>query len=159
MRNLFSGLFMLMLVTAISCNQSAPKVAQESAPATTDQITKPVAVVANKPIAGEADKTFSLSVPFESVALKQGEAKALLIGINRGENFREEVAVKVTGLPPGVTLEVANPVITSGSTGVTLKLKATGDAALGDFTAKVTGHAASSGADFSKDIKITVAQK
>jgi hypothetical protein len=56
-------------------------------------------------------------------------------------------------------VETSDPVIKHGSTGVTLLLKAAGDAALGDFTVKVTGHTASSGADFTQEFKITVAQK
>ena len=47
---------------------------------------------------------------------------------------------------------------TPGSVGVDLTLKAAGDAALGDFTAKITGQTASSGDDFSKEIKFTVSQ-
>ena len=124
-----------------------------------EQSAKPVERVAEKPIPGEADRTFSLTVPFEAVTLTQGGEQPVLIGINRGENFGEQVAIEVSGLPAGVTLETADPVITPGSTDVTLTLKAAGDAALGDFTAKVTGHTASSGADFSQEFKITVTQK
>lgn len=83
----------------------------------------------------------------------------MLIGIDRGENFREQVAIKLSGLPEGVTLETNDAVIEHGATDATLMLKAAGDAALGDFTVKVTGHTASSGADFTNDFKMTVAQK
>ncbi len=95
-------------------------------------------------------------MPFESVTLAQGDEKSLLIGINRGENFREDVAIEVSELPQGVTLDTVDPVIETGETDATLMLKAAPDAALGDFTFKVTGHTASSGADFSKEIKLTV---
>jgi hypothetical protein len=83
----------------------------------------------------------------------------MLIGINRGENFREEVEIEVSELPQGVTLETAKPVIQQGDMDATLMLRAAPDAALGDFTFKVTGHTTSSGADFSKEVKLTVAQK
>lgn len=83
----------------------------------------------------------------------------MLIGINRGEDFREEVAIEVSGLPQGVTLETGTPVIKQGDTDAALMLKAAPDAALGDFTIKVKGQTASSGADFSKEVKLTVAQK
>ena len=106
--------------------------------------------------AGEADRTFSLSVPFESVALTRGAEKSMLIGINRGENFREDVTIKVSNLPQGVTLETVDPVIESSETDATLMLKAAADAALGDFTFEVKGHTASSRADFSKEVKVTV---
>lgn len=158
MNKLFVGLFGLTLMAALGCNQGTVDDAPASVQTTSDQPAEPVAIVANKPIAGEADNTFSLSMPFESVTITQGEEKAVRIGINRGENFREEVEIKLSSLPAGVTVEAAEPVITRGSTGVTLMLKAASDAALGDFTAEVKGHTASSGADFSKEIKLTVAK-
>jgi len=159
MKNLFIGLCVLALVAATSCNRSAPEKQEAAAPAARQSPEKAVQTVAKKPIAGEAEHTFSLSVPFESVTLTQGERESVRIGINRGQNFGEEVTIKVTGLPAGVTVETANPVIKYGSTDVTLTLKAASDAALGDFTANVTGYTASSSDDFSKEIKITVAQK
>ncbi len=153
MKTLTLGLMALLLATATSCGRSSPEVEVTAKPAA------PVETTAMKPIAGEADRTFSLSVPFESVSLTQGGEAAVRIGINRGQNFAEEVALKLSGLPMGVTLDTKDPVITQGSTGVALLLKADADAALGDFTVKVTGHTASSAADFSEEIKINVAQK
>ncbi len=108
--------------------------------------------------AGEAERTFSLSVPFESVALTQGEDVSVRIGINRGTNFGEEVEIEVTGLPKGVSVESDEPTIEQGSTGLDLTFKATGDAALGDFTAKVTGRTESSTSDFTEEIKLIVSQ-
>jgi uncharacterized membrane protein len=149
------------MFAAFGCNKSTP--AGSKAKGSTEKPTQPLTTVnkpiVEKPIAGEADKTFSLSVPFESVGLKQGEEKSVLIGINRGENFREEVAIEVSDLPTGVSLATTDPSISHGSTDATLKFKAAGDAALGDFTVKVTGHTASSGADFTKEFKMTVAKK
>jgi uncharacterized membrane protein len=161
MKTLLVGLIMLAPFAAVGCSKSAPESpkATATAPAAREQQTNPEATVAMKPIIGEAENTFSLSVPFESVVLAQGEEKAVRIGINRGENFREQVAIKMAELPMGVTLETADPVIKQGSTEVTLMLKAASDAALGDFTFTVTGHTASSGADFSKEIKLTVSKR
>jgi uncharacterized membrane protein len=160
MKTLLVGLLMLAPFAAVGCGESAQKSpnATANAPAAPEQQSNPVTTVEKVPILGEADNTFSLSVPFESVALAQGEEKTVLIGINKGENFREQVAIKVTELPMGVTLETTDPVIKQGSTEVTLMLKAASDAALGDFTFKLTGHTASSGADFSKEIKLTVSK-
>lgn len=159
MKTLGIGLLLLALAVAVGCTKSSQESEQSNKPQESEQSNKPVKVVAKKPIAGEADKTFSLSVPFESVTLTQGEEKSMLIGINRGENFREEVEIKVSGLPQGVTLETAKPVIKQGDTDAALTLKAAPDAALGDFTIKVTGLTASSGADFSKEVNLTVAEK
>jgi len=157
MRTLSVGL-LLTLVAAVGCNWSNPYGPQETAQTTGEPQVEPVATIVQKPIVGELENTFSLSVPFESVALAQGEEKTVLIGINRGENFREQVAIKLSELPTGVTVETADPVIKQGSTDASLMLKAASDAALGDFTFKVTGHTASSGADFSKEIKLTVSK-
>jgi len=171
MKTLAIGVCAFVMFAAFGCNKSTPDSSQANAlakkssqPVTT--VKKPVVEkptvekpLAEEPIAGEADRTFSLSVPFESVALTQGEENSVLIGINRGENFREEVAIEVSGLPEGVTLETKAPSIEHGSTDATLKFKASSDAALGDFTAKLTGRTASSGADFTKNFKMTVAKK
>lgn len=159
MKTLFAGLFVLTLTLAVGCTESSSDGPQAGTPPNPVQPNEPDKVVANQPIAGEADKTFSLSVPFESVTLTQGEQKSMLIGINRGDNFREEVALKVSGLPQGVTLETAKPVIKQGDTDAALMLKAAPDSALGDFTIEVTGQTASSGDDFTEKVEITVAQK
>lgn len=157
MKTLTIGLFVLVLVVTVGCGGRSGEGPESAGPATGPQSAKPASTVETKPVPGEAEHTFSLSVPFESVALTQGEEESVRIGILRGENFSEEVAIDVSGLPAGVT--VTDAVITPGSTGVTLTFKAASDAALGDFTAKVTGHTASSGDDFSKEIEVTVAQK
>ncbi len=60
--------------------------------------------------------------------------------------------------PQGVTLDSANPVIKHGDTEAKVTLKARDDAALGDFTIKVTGHP-SKGADATNHLRITVAKK
>ena len=57
-----------------------------------------------------------------------------------------------------MTIDSANPVIKHGDTEAKLTFKAADDAALGDFTVKVTGHP-TKGADASNEIKITVAKK
>ncbi len=109
--------------------------------------------------AGEAEHTFSLSVPFEKVVLTQGEEQVVRIGINRGENFGEVVEVNVTGLPKGVTMASDELKILQSSTGVELTLMAASDAALGDFTVKVIGQTTSSTKDYTKELEITVSPK
>ncbi len=161
MKMLTTGICVLVIATAFGCSDTSPT-GRESASSTEDGSLPTMTVkkpVVEKPIAGEADKTFSLSVPFESVALTQGAEKTVLIGINRGEDFREEVAIDVSSLPAGVTLAAAIPSIKHGSMDATLKFKAASDAALGDFTVMVIGHTVSSSADFSKELKMTVAEK
>ena len=167
MKTLSVTLIVVMLLGAVGCTRSTSEGPEATTPGTRHTTARPVVVEteteaeteAKEPIAGEADSTFSLTVPFEAVTLTQGEEEPILIGINRGLNFAEQVAIKVSGLPAGVTFEADDPVIEPGSTDVTLVLKAADDAALGDFTAKLTGETASSGADFSKEFKITIAEK
>ena len=57
-----------------------------------------------------------------------------------------------------MTIDSVNPVIKHGDTEAKLTFKAAADAALGDFTVKVTGHP-TKGAHASNDFKISVAKK
>ncbi len=155
MKTLFFGSCVLVAVGLAGCGESSTEGPQAATPASS---SKPEKVVVMKPtIPGEAEHTFSLSVPFEAIALTQGDDQEVRIGINRGENFGEEVAIEVSGLPAGVTVEPAESVIPHGSTGVSLTLKASQDAALGSFSAEVKGHTKSSSADFTQVLEITIA--
>lgn len=172
MKTLSLSLLVVTLIASFGCGSDSKEPVQATGPNATPQTTtsnnrvtsaKPElkeakdAEKTEKAEPGEADNTFSLTVPFEAVTLTQGEEIPVRIGIERGENFGEEVAIEVAGLPAGVTVETKESVIAHGSKGVTLTFKATADAALGDFTAKVNGSTESSSADFSKEIKLTVA--
>lgn len=132
------------------------------AKATTTAASKPsspTTTTTKKPVLGTTENTFRLSAPYESVLLTQGEKQSILIGIDRGTNFREEVYIEVSDLPVGVTLETPSPVIRQGKNEVSLVLQAEKDAALGDFTFHIKGHTESSGADFEKEIKMSVARE
>jgi hypothetical protein len=102
--------------------------------------------------------TFTLSTPFLSPTLKQGEAKAVAIGIKRDKAFDQDVTLSFADLPPGVTVEPAGPAIKNGDADAKFSLKAADDAALGTFTVKVTGHP-TAGADATREFKFTVAKK
>lgn len=104
---------------------------------------------------GQTDDTFSLTLP--SLALNQGETKTVSVGIKRGDNFSEDVALKLSGLPTGVTFTPATPAISRDITDMELVVSAANDAALGDFTVKVTGHP-TKGADAVTEMKISVAK-
>lgn len=113
----------------------------------------------NKPTVGTAENTFTLSVPhLTSTSLKQGESKVVDIGIKRGKNFDQDVALKFEDLPKGVTADPSSPSIKHGQDDVKVTFKAADDAALGDFTVKVVGHP-STGEDASNTIKLTVNKK
>lgn len=110
------------------------------------------------PLGGPADDAFTLSVPTLATHIKQGEAKVVEIGIKRGKNFGQDVALKLDGLPKGVTADPASPDIKAGEEEAKVTLKAADDAALGDFTVKVTGHP-KTGADASNEFKLTIDKK
>jgi hypothetical protein len=142
----FTGFLVLGLVAFTGCNQGTP-----GGPGAADKGAK-------KSVYGQADDTFSLSVPTLSTTLKQGETTEGSIGIKRGKNFDEAVTVALIDLPSGVTFASDTPVIKPGDTEVQFTLKAGDDAALGDFTVKVTGHPAK-GPDATNEFKISVAKK
>lgn len=102
--------------------------------------------------------TFTLSTPLLSPSLKQGETKAVAIGISRDKGFDQDVALSFAGLPAGVTVEPAGPAIKGGEAEAKFSLKAADDAALGTFKVTVTGHPAT-GADATHEFKFTVNKK
>ncbi len=104
---------------------------------------------------GQSDNTFSLNTPMMATKLAQGETAIVSIGINRGDNFSEDVSLKLTGLPDGLTLDPASPLITNSDKEAAFTLKAADDAALGDFTVVITGHP-TNGADAVAEMKVSV---
>ncbi len=147
MKSLLTGLLATALVALTGCSRGTPG----GEGVTTTPPHKP-------PVYGEADNTFNLSAPRLSTTLHQGETKDVSIGIERGKNFDQDVALRVSEGPTGVTIEPASPTIKHGETGAKLTLKAADDASLGDFTVKVIGHP-TKGADATIDFKMTVAKK
>jgi uncharacterized membrane protein len=156
MKYLSISLWLLVPIFANGCNPEKPEAQREQREGASSSEERAAAKV---PIPGEAEQTFSLSVPFETGTIVQGKQAPVKIGINRGANFGENVSIKVSDLPTGITLEKEDQMIAKGDTDVTLMLKAASDAALGNFTFKVTGHTTSSDADFAREIKIKVSQE
>ena len=102
--------------------------------------------------------TFTLSMPFWTTALKQGESKSVTIAIARDKQFDQDVTIKFEGLSKGMSVEPTTAVIKNGEKEAKFILKAADDAALGDFAIKVTGHP-TKGADATHDFKFAVAKK
>lgn len=144
MKSFFAAILFGALVILIGCGQGT-----SGGPGATTPPSK-------KPMLGQTEDTFSLTVP--STKLNQGETKTVSVGISRGKNFNEDVSLKVGDLPKGVTLDPASALIKHGDTDAKLTLKAANDAALGDFTVKVTGHP-TKGADAVAELKISVAKQ
>jgi uncharacterized membrane protein len=146
MKTQIVALLVAALVVCTGCNKGTP-----GGPGATNPNAK-------KPVVGQSDDTFTLSVPTLSTTLKQGETKTIAIGIKRGKNLDDDVTLKFADVPTGLTIEPASPAIKHGDTEAKLTLKAADNAALGDFTIKVTGHP-TKGADASNEFKLTVAKK
>jgi hypothetical protein len=146
MKKLFTSLLVAALAVFVGCNGKGTP----GGPGASNATPK-------GPIVGQSDDTFTLSMP-GSTSIKQGETKAATIAIKRGKNFGEDVTLKFADMPKGLTIDPANPVIKHGDTEAKLTFKAADDAALGDFTVKVTGHP-SKGSDASNELKITVDKK
>jgi hypothetical protein len=137
---------LMTLVALIGCTQGTP-----GGPGTT-------ATSGKKPAYGQAEDTFNLSVPVMSSSLQQGEQTEATVGIKRAKNFDEDVALKFTDVPQGVTIEPASPVIKHGDTDAKITFNVGNEAALGDFKVKVTGHP-TKGDDAQIEFKLSIAVK
>ena len=104
---------------------------------------------------GQTEDTFNLSVPLVSTSLQQGGQTEATIAINRAKNFDEDVTLHFADVPQGVTIDPTSPVIKHGDENVKVMFKAEDEAALGDFTVKVTGHP-TNGGDALVDFKLGV---
>ncbi|MFM9964893.1 MAG: hypothetical protein ACKV2Q_27135 [Planctomycetaceae bacterium] len=144
MKTLFAGFAVLTLTALTGCNQGTP-----GGPGATDPSGK-------KPAYGQADDTFNLSKPEMASDLKQGEQTEATFSIKRAKNFDEDVTLKFTDVPKGVTIEPANPVIKHGDADAKITFKVGEEAALGDFNVKVTGHP-TKGGDAQLEFKLTIA--
>lgn len=145
MKNAFAGFAVMMLAAVVGCgpnNPGGPGVKPNEKP----------------PVVGTANDTFTLSMPVLSTSVKQGSQADVTVGISRGKNFDQDVALAFAPLPTGVTIEPAAPTIKHGDENAKLKVIAAPDAALGDFTIKVTGHP-TKGVDATNDLKVSVVKE
>jgi hypothetical protein len=109
-----------------------------------------------QPIVGAADDTFQLTRG--EAILRQGETKSVSIYIKRARNFDEDVTLKFSDLPKGVSIDNTSPLIKHGDAEARFTLTATDDASLGDFSLQVTGHP-EKGRDATNSLNITVSKK
>jgi hypothetical protein len=110
-----------------------------------------------KPMIGQTDNTFTLDVPMIATSIKQGEMDTVSIGIKRGTNFSQDVALSFDNIPTGVRIEPSSAGIPKTEEEVELTIHAAMDAALGDFVVKVTGQP-DAGAAAMADLSITIAK-
>lgn len=147
MRKFIAGLLGIGLIAALGCDTRGTPGGGGSPASPT-----------KRPVVGTADETFTLSMPTLGTTIKQGETKVVSIGIRRGDNFGEDVALKFGEMPKGVTIEPKSPSIKHGEKEAKISVKAADDAALGDFKIKVTGHP-TKGANAENELKLTVEKK
>ena len=145
---------LLFAMSTAGCNQGNPG-GQVTRVEKTSPTSQKTTTTANKPILGEADRTFSLSLPSLSTRLKQGETKTITIGISRGKNFDQDVSLQLNDLPQGVAIEPGNLAISHAEKDVSVRVSASPDAALGDFSVRVVGHPGQ-GVDATNDLKLTI---
>jgi hypothetical protein len=148
MKNLLAASALLALVAVVGCDKGG---STPGGPGVTRSDS-------GRNMMSEADGTFSMSMSSSSMTIKQGETKSVTITLKRGKNFGEDVQLKFEGGPKGVTFEPASPTIMSSDKEVQVKVAAADDAALGEFTVKVSGQPAK-GPAATHDFKITVEKK
>jgi len=135
MKAILTGLVMVGLAAVVGCG-GANSGTSEKHPGGPGAATN---ATAKAPAIGQGDDQFSLSPPKLATHLKQGEQKVVKLGIDRGKNFDEDVALKFEDMPKGVTIDPASPMIKHGDKEADITVKAADDAAIGDFKIKVTG--------------------
>lgn len=145
MKNFLSIGSLIVLAPLIGCNEgTSGGPGATNPPSQTDRL-------------GQEDGTFSLDTPMMATKLAQGESTKVLVEIDRGDNFSEDVSLEIGQMPPGVTLEAQTPRIARGEKEATFVLKAAKDAALGDFTVSVTGHP-TKGADAVTELAFSISK-
>lgn len=130
----------------------------QGTPAGPETTNTPTTKTAQKPILGQAEETFNLSVPSQSTGLKQIETKAASISLARGNNFDEGVTLWFDEVPKGVRIDPSNPVINHGDTEANISLQAADAITLGAFVIKLTGRPTKD-ADAKTELELTVVEK
>jgi len=148
-----TGLVASALICLFGCTQGTPGGPGVQTPVGSQSQT------ANKPVIGEARETFSLKLPMLATSLKQGESKSATISIQRGTNFDDDVQLSFTEIPTGVTLDPVNPMLKHDDKEVKINITAAADAAIGDFTVKVSGHPSKGGPDAVNEFKLDISAK
>jgi len=156
------GIAVSLLVVLAGCTQGTPGgpgVQSTPAPSTGQSTNQSATQTTNKPVISNSKETFSLKTPALSTSLKQGETKSADISIARGTDFKDDVSLRFSGVPEGITLDPMSPMLKASEKDVKINVTAADSAALGDFRIKVIGHPSGSGPDAESDFKLTVSAK
>ncbi len=156
MKTLCTGLVTLALAALVGCTGSdggtGPGSAKVGGPGATHSTDK------SAPITGAKEGQFELSTPTLSTKIKQGASDVVTIGIKRGTNFDEDVALTFEKVPDHVTLDPKAPVIKKGDKDVKVTVKVGDDASPTDHEITVIGTP-TKGDKASAKFKITVEKK
>jgi uncharacterized membrane protein len=87
------------------------------------------------------DKGFKIDVPTFDTKIKQGEVQSVIISLERGESFKQDVTLEIKlSKGEGITFDPAKIVVKAGDKpDVQIKITAAKDAALGENIVSVTG--------------------
>ena len=108
-----------------------------------------------KPMVGRTDNTFTLDVPMMAAKLEQGAMDTLTIGIKRGTNFAQDVALNFSDVPQGIHIQPDTPMIARTEEEAKFTVHADADAPLGDFKVKVSG-VPETGAPANAELSLTI---
>jgi uncharacterized membrane protein len=153
MRKTSFGIIASALVAVCGCTEGTPGGPGVQTPPPSQTYS------ANKPVVANSKETYSLRMPVLSTSMKQGETRSATIAISRGNDFAEDVSLKFSAIPEGITLEPSAPIIRKSESEVKINITASDNAALGDFTVKVIGHSDRGGPDAESDLKLAVSEK
>jgi len=104
----------------------------------------------------EPEATFTLTMPTGATNVEQGASEVISIGIDRGEQFGEDVTV--TFMPPqGVTIEPSEAIIPAGQDEVEVTVHVDATATPGEKLIQVSGKGGS-GPAATGELKIEVTQ-
>jgi hypothetical protein len=133
MKTLGSGLLILALM-AVGCGK-------ESEPGGPGASTKPGGTVAPGTTANGGSKalenTFTIKVPATETSIDQGENKDITVAVDRGDQFKQKVALAFAG-PEGVTVTPASGDVTADLKDMKVNVAVAPGTALGHHELKVT---------------------
>jgi hypothetical protein len=136
----FGALSLVALVAVVGCNMGS-----SGGPGASDS--------SKEHYVGKPDESFTLGMV--QTTIRQGETKSVSIPIKRTLNFDEDVRLSFGEMPKGISVDDSHPRIKHGETEARFSLTAEDEAALGDFSLKVTGEP-THGGEAVNDFKITV---
>jgi len=147
MKKLLAGLVVIGLATSLGCNQTPP-----GGPGTAH--TGKTSVIGG----GGTNDTFKLSLPTGTTSIKQGEKKEVTISIDRGKDFKQDVALHIKSPTDKLKVIAGDSKIKASDKEERVTLEAADDAPLGEHTIEVTG-APEKGAETSGSFTVKVTEK